>query len=54
MPDATLIKEEGKLKIYQYPQIELTRKEEATANIILIVGQTGSGKTTFINAFVII
>ena len=54
LPDATLIKEEGKLKIYQYPQIELTKKEEATANIILIVGQTGSGKTTFINAFVII
>jgi predicted GTPase len=52
LPDATLIKEEGKLKIYQYPQIELTKKEEATANIILIVGQTGSGKTTFINAFV--
>ena len=44
LPDATLIKEEGKLKIYQYPQIELTRKEEAEPNIILIVGQTGSGK----------
>lgn len=52
LPEATLLKEEGKLKIYQYPQIELTNKEEATANIILIVGQTGSGKTTFINAFV--
>ena len=52
LPEATLIKEEGKLKIFQYPQIELTRKEEATANIILIVGQTGSGKTSFINAFI--
>ena len=51
LPEAILLKEEGKLKIFQYPQIEFTKNEEAKANIVLIVGQTGSGKTTFINAF---
>lgn len=52
LPEAILLKEEGKMKIYQYPQIEFTNNEESKANIILIVGQTGSGKTSFINAFV--
>ena len=52
LPEAILLKEEGNLKIFQYPQIEFTNNEESKANIILIVGQTGSGKTAFINAFI--
>ena len=52
LPDSTLIKEEGKYKIYQYPRIDFTNKEKAIENTILIVGQTGSGKTSFINSFI--
>ena len=52
LQNAQLIREENGIKIYQYPTIEFTKFEEASANIILIVGQTGSGKTTFINGFI--
>lgn len=52
LPDAKLIEDKGKYKIYQYPRIEFTPFEESNANIVLVVGQTGSGKSTFINAFI--
>lgn len=49
---AKLIGNEGKIKIYQYPEIELTELEESSAISLLVVGQTGSGKTTLLNAFI--
>ena len=42
----------GNLKVYQYPEIELTDFEESSSISLLVVGQTGSGKTTLLNAFI--
>ncbi|EDR23729.1 hypothetical protein, conserved [Entamoeba dispar SAW760] len=44
--------EEGKLKIYLYPNKPFNPKDENDAIAILVVGQTGSGKTTLLNSFV--
>ncbi|EDR25043.1 hypothetical protein EDI_207400, partial [Entamoeba dispar SAW760] len=44
--------EEGKLKIYLYPNEEFNTIDESDAIAILVVGQTGSGKTTLLNSFV--
>ncbi|EDR28950.1 hypothetical protein EDI_147640 [Entamoeba dispar SAW760] len=41
--------EEGKLKIYLYPNKPFNPKDENDAIAILVVGQTGSGKTTLLN-----
>ena len=38
LPDAKLIEDKGKYKIYQYPRIEFTPFEESNANIVLVVG----------------
>ncbi|EDR27868.1 hypothetical protein, conserved [Entamoeba dispar SAW760] len=44
--------EEGKLKIYLYPNEPFNSKDESDAIAILVIGQTGSGKTTLLNSFV--
>ncbi|GAB1226688.1 hypothetical protein ENUP19_0301G0037 [Entamoeba nuttalli] len=44
--------ENGKLKIYLYPNQQFNQKDENDAISILVVGQTGSGKTTLLNSFV--
>ncbi|BFU24139.1 hypothetical protein conserved [Entamoeba histolytica] len=44
--------EEGKLKIYLYPNEPFNHKDENDAIAILVVGETGSGKTTLLNSFV--
>ncbi|GAB1224932.1 hypothetical protein ENUP19_0227G0015 [Entamoeba nuttalli] len=44
--------ENGKLKIYLYPNEPFNPKDESDAIAILVVGQTGSGKTTLLNSFV--
>ncbi|BFU26587.1 hypothetical protein conserved [Entamoeba histolytica] len=44
--------ENGKLKIYLYPNQEFNQIDESDAIAILVVGQTGSGKTTLLNSFV--
>ncbi|GAT99284.1 hypothetical protein conserved [Entamoeba histolytica] len=44
--------ENGKLKIYLYPNQEFNQKDENDAIAILVVGETGSGKTTLLNSFV--
>ncbi|BFU24924.1 hypothetical protein conserved [Entamoeba histolytica] len=44
--------ENGKLKIYLYPNQPFNQKDENDAIGILVVGQTGSGKTTLLNSFV--
>lgn len=46
------LKQNIKLDIYQYPNIEFTKEEEKEIIIILVIGETGSGKTTLINSFV--
>ncbi|BFU18677.1 hypothetical protein conserved [Entamoeba histolytica] len=44
--------ENGKLKIYLYPNQPFNQKDENDAIAILVVGETGSGKTTLLNSFV--
>ncbi|GAB1223191.1 hypothetical protein ENUP19_0136G0028 [Entamoeba nuttalli] len=44
--------ENGKLKIYLYPNEPFNQKDENDAIAILVVGETGSGKTTLLNSFV--
>ncbi|EMD43408.1 Hypothetical protein EHI5A_261980, partial [Entamoeba histolytica KU27] len=44
--------ENGKLKIYLYPNQPFDQKDEIDAIAILVVGETGSGKTTLLNSFV--
>ena len=40
------------IKLYLYPEIDLTEEESNNSKVLLIIGQTGHGKTTFINALV--
>ena len=40
------------IKLYLYPEIDLTEEELNNSKVLLIIGQTGHGKTTFINALV--
>ncbi|GAB1222210.1 hypothetical protein ENUP19_0098G0022 [Entamoeba nuttalli] len=44
--------EEGKLKIYLYPNEPFNQIDENDAISILVVGETGSGKTTLLNSFI--
>ncbi|GAB1221139.1 hypothetical protein ENUP19_0065G0015 [Entamoeba nuttalli] len=44
--------ENGKLKIYLYPNQPFNQIDENDAIAILVVGETGSGKTTLLNSFV--
>ncbi|EMD49758.1 Hypothetical protein EHI5A_237180, partial [Entamoeba histolytica KU27] len=44
--------ENGKLKIYLYPNQPFNQIDENDAIAILVFGQTGSGKTTLLNSFV--
>ncbi|GAB1219489.1 hypothetical protein ENUP19_0036G0064 [Entamoeba nuttalli] len=50
--DAYTNHENGKLKIYLYPNQQFNQKDENAAIGILVVGQTGSVKTTLLNSFV--
>ena len=47
-----LLKNKGKLNIYQYPNERLNDSEESSSINILLVGETGSGKTTLLNSFI--
>ena len=40
------------IKLYLYPKINFSSKEEDNSKVILLIGQTGEGKSTFINALV--
>lgn len=49
---SSLIKEEGGLKIYNYPTYEFTPKEQQLSKKIMIIGPTGTGKTTLLNSYI--